>query len=407
MSDIKTVKEKQSVTAIIADTINRFREEPQSFSKSFKLSSKFLSRIKTKIAQSKELEEASIKLKTRSKLNRLILSEGLTNAAEEILENAIAKGDKLHQSKRHDLEKLISKHVTSFKSIYEVIDEGDTDDMIPRCYVSEFDPKRLNKKAFSHKKYKYFGVASKNDHNVIIFAQEVVEMLKEEEFHYDIGNNNFPQADDANQFSSSTEASQLRSKRNKKLKLVESPSKRSNNDSASSPRKLMANRENKHNPNDVTYITLFEASFIDDNPNAEDNFNLKNLVEGENSLEYSLSNSNLGPSKMKSTLIEEEGQKDMSISDKKRSIIMEEDDKAIKVEGMDFQPEIEIIEQNSKENFAETPKNAENQTSEIDSTQENVQKVRKDSIHISNDFSVIKSVGLILSVALLSLVLSK
>lgn len=164
----------------IFNLVNSFRSKPSSFEKTFNTISKALKRAKREDV-GQELESYS-KTLPKNQLNDLILSSGLSKAAEDNLLNIIKNSGKLGIPTENKIKDRVNMFTTSSDNLLESCDQGDLDSLIPRLFISEFDPNRRIREALVSTNYKFIGIASadymEDPITVIILATDVVEEVE-------------------------------------------------------------------------------------------------------------------------------------------------------------------------------------------------------------------------------------
>jgi centrin-1 len=174
----------------VLEKINTLRNKPMIYQKTLKVVGKAMKRVK-KAHLGKELEDFAHELATKSPITPLVLSKSLCQLCEEKLAIMIKENKESAVTCPEELFNHASKLVKGFKKIYMAYDTGGIDFIIARMCISDFDPKRLNKKNFMDEEYSYIGVAScelpgedDEEGNVIMLADHVDE-IDNAEFHFD------------------------------------------------------------------------------------------------------------------------------------------------------------------------------------------------------------------------------
>jgi len=165
----------------VLDKINTLRNKPKVYLKTLNIVSKAMKRVK-KTSLARELEEFAHELGTKEPINPLVLSPSLCQLCEEELAIMIREKKESTIKDYNELKAEASKIVKGFKKIYMAFDNGGIDFIIARMCISEYDPKRLNKKNFLSEDYSYIGVAQcdvpgteEEEANVIMLADFVDE----------------------------------------------------------------------------------------------------------------------------------------------------------------------------------------------------------------------------------------
>ena len=170
---------------ILIESINSLRTEPSSFSKKFLTISKALQRTK-KIEQGKELESIA-KTVISEDIKPFQVSDGLCFIADKIARELANRGDEENLTyDKKSFDDLINKYFQNANDVYYLIDYGDLDNITTRILISDLDPQRKNKSVIFSEKYNFIGAASKmlgeDDISVLIFAKDLKEKIKTEEF---------------------------------------------------------------------------------------------------------------------------------------------------------------------------------------------------------------------------------
>lgn len=180
----------------IMEELNKFRENPASFVKVFDLTSKFLSRFPKSKKRSTELSVVSTKLADRASVPVLFVSPGLCKAAWQLLNEFNDNNLPLAITPENKFNELLNSNLLSYLGVLQTLDEGNVEQFVPRCFISDFDPQRINSKAFSDKKYRFVGAASKDDKNIILIAEDVMELIVTEKESADDQILNIPELQD-------------------------------------------------------------------------------------------------------------------------------------------------------------------------------------------------------------------
>lgn len=161
----------------IMEELNKFRISPSSFVKVFDLTARFLSRFPKSKKRSTEISAASGKLGQREPVPALIVSPGLCKTAWELLNGFTNYKLPLKITPENQLNDILSSNLKNYEGVLQTLDEGNVEQFVPRCFISDFDPQRMNSKAFSEIKYKFVGAASKEDKNIILMAEMIEELI--------------------------------------------------------------------------------------------------------------------------------------------------------------------------------------------------------------------------------------
>lgn len=164
----------------ILNQLNKFREDPASFEKNFSVTSKVFSRIHSKKKIGAELFKLSKTLKNKPKLNSFIVSKGLCASADCILKDNLKDNYVFEHKDSKELEEIVKIHTKSFNNLFQIIDEGDYEQLISRCMVSQYDPQRTYRDALSNENYKYIGFATLKVEdeckNIILLSESIEEL---------------------------------------------------------------------------------------------------------------------------------------------------------------------------------------------------------------------------------------
>lgn len=188
MEQKKVVTENESK---ILRIINKFRSDPTSLQKNFSLTAKFLSRFPPKKKVAAELAKIAKELPQREILPVFKVSGGLCAAADQILKEFVDNNIPFDLHDKVDCKSIVAKNLKSVGKIFELIDEGSLDQILARCCVSEYDPKRTYKAALESKEYKYIGFATilndDDEKNIIILCDELeeIDVYAQDVFDYD------------------------------------------------------------------------------------------------------------------------------------------------------------------------------------------------------------------------------
>jgi Ca2+-binding EF-hand superfamily protein len=174
----------------VLEKINTLRNKPSIYKKTLQVVGKAMKRVK-KAALGRELEDFAQELATKDPISPLVLSPILNKLCEDELALMIKNKKDSAEIEQDELFKKASKLCKGFKKIFMAYDQGGIDFIIARMCISEFDPKRHNKKNFMDADYSYIGVAScqlpgeeDEEGNVIMLADHVDE-IDNTEFHFD------------------------------------------------------------------------------------------------------------------------------------------------------------------------------------------------------------------------------
>jgi hypothetical protein len=174
--DIKTNEVENS----IMNLINRFRMDPTTFEKEFSVISKFLNRMPNKKSQSEELKNLSSKLKLRPKTDKLKISIGLTKVAQILLSGVKDLEKDFKCLNKEEFKNICSLYTKSFKEIFQIIDLGETDQIISRFMISDYDLERTYRINLENVKYNYAGIASKEMEDsvlsIVILGEDIEEL---------------------------------------------------------------------------------------------------------------------------------------------------------------------------------------------------------------------------------------
>lgn len=175
----------------ILNELNRYREEPESFSKSFSLTAKFIGRFSAQKNNSIELTKHAESLSTLEKLPKFIISEGLSNYADKYIEEIKQFAEdtsKFTKISQENMEKNLQEYVSTVDKPFMIVDFGSLEQLIARLMISDLDPQRLNFSSLRNKENSTIGFATKlveDDDDtycsVIILANKVEELEKNKE----------------------------------------------------------------------------------------------------------------------------------------------------------------------------------------------------------------------------------
>lgn len=170
--------------------INKYREDPSSFSKAFNLTSKFLGRFKNQRKNSTELAKCANDLNEFISLDKFDLSEGLSKSANKIFEIVKGYHDKLSSFKKMsdtELNEIILEFVEVCELPFLIVDFGSQEQLLPRLMISELDPERHNSKQIRDPQKKAIGVCSKaiDDDDTFCSVIIISHFVKEKSFKVD------------------------------------------------------------------------------------------------------------------------------------------------------------------------------------------------------------------------------
>lgn len=170
----------------VLNEINKFRHNPSAFVKEFQTLAKALKRTKKTAEKGDELEKYLVKLNSEA-ISPLKFSKALSSACKDEIDNVLKGLTKSAHKTFHDIKEMVSKYCTNFNHLAMLLDHGSIDSMIPRFFVSEYDPGRHNRAELLNKEYAFCGVATTeyNDDTltVVIFADFVEEIIHEKDEH--------------------------------------------------------------------------------------------------------------------------------------------------------------------------------------------------------------------------------
>lgn len=175
----------------ILNELNRYRKQPESFSKSFSLTAKFIGRFSAQKNNSVELTKHAESLFTLQILPEFIISEGLSNYADKYIQEIKQFADdtsKFTKISQEDFENNLKEYVSSVDQPFMIVDFGSLEQLIARLMISDLDPQRLNFSALRNIENSTIGFATKlveeDDDtycSVIILAKKVEEITKNKE----------------------------------------------------------------------------------------------------------------------------------------------------------------------------------------------------------------------------------
>lgn len=150
---------------LLLNTINKYRQHPTEFKSIFQLTSKFISRIKGQERNSKELLNHMNQLDSFPIRSSLSLCEDLSTAARLRLNNIMSIPDSnRRQSFCHlnedDFYKFSKESLPYNKDVFEIIDNGSIEQIMPRLCISQHDIKHEYIQVLRSEEYNYIGCAS-------------------------------------------------------------------------------------------------------------------------------------------------------------------------------------------------------------------------------------------------------
>ena len=181
--------------SLLFNEINKYREDPSSFSKAFNLTSKFLGRFKNQKANSVELAKCANDLNEFKSLDKFELSEGLSKSANKVLDRVKDFHDKLSSFKKisdKELNDIILEFVEICDHPFLIVDFGSQEQLLPRLMISVLDPERNNPKLIRDSEKRAIEVCSKviNEDetfcSVIIISNFVKEKSNKEDNRIDV-----------------------------------------------------------------------------------------------------------------------------------------------------------------------------------------------------------------------------
>lgn len=165
----------------ILENINKLRSSPDSFKANFNIVSRALSKIPGKKLLGEELSIFSKSLDSKKPISKVEISRGLCSAAKEILNKAETIFSAHTKVTSENLSSICSKYVVGYSKLVKVGDQGDLDNILIRCIISDDDPKRQYKEAIFNEDFNFCGISSKmiNDDlsTIIIFANDITQEL--------------------------------------------------------------------------------------------------------------------------------------------------------------------------------------------------------------------------------------
>lgn len=172
---------------LLLNTINKYRQNPTEFKSIFQLTSKFISRIKGQEKNSKELINHTNQLESFLIKSSLTLCEDLSNAARLRLNSIMSIPESnRRQSFCHltdeDFYKFSKESLPYNKDVFEIIDNGSIEQIIPRLCISQHDIKHEYIQVLRSEEYNYIGCASvgEDDETYSIILLSKSKLITEE-----------------------------------------------------------------------------------------------------------------------------------------------------------------------------------------------------------------------------------
>jgi Ca2+-binding EF-hand superfamily protein len=166
----------------IVDNINSFRKNPSSFEKSAEQFYKMLKRSK-KEQQANRLEKFIVKMKSKSSLDNILVSQNISKIAQESLESIIKNKEILIVNDNNKfLKEKLNREGYHSQEYLEISDLGDIENLIFRIATNELITDKLVEEVFLSNKFKHLGIASSMYNNQIltnlIFLTDIKEISK-------------------------------------------------------------------------------------------------------------------------------------------------------------------------------------------------------------------------------------
>ena len=162
----------------IINEFNRFRTRPQSFEGMFKNWGKMLKKMNKPTGD--EIIKIAEELGSRESCPRLVISLGLCKAAAELLREK-DHDKKFIKADSEELNLILEDHLNQYENVFEMLDQGPIQSIVPRSMISDFDENKEYSKAIANKIYKYIGFATcttleEDQLSVILLAKDVEEL---------------------------------------------------------------------------------------------------------------------------------------------------------------------------------------------------------------------------------------